>query len=105
MKNKIAIQMDDIKSIDFDFDSSFIIGLEGQRRNYDLFYYHPDDLFIDEGKVKAKGFFLDLFDQKKNYFKFLSDKIEVKLDEFKFIFIRQDPPFNMHYITSTYILD
>ena len=105
MKNKIAIQMDDIKSIDFDFDSSFIIGLEGQRRNYDLFYYHPDDLFIDEGEVKAKGFFLDLFDQKKNYFKFLSDKIEVKLDEFKFIFLRQDPPFNMHYITSTYILD
>ena len=57
MKNKIAIQMDDIKSIDFDFDSSFIIGLEGQRRNYDLFYYHPDDLFIDMGEVKAKGFF------------------------------------------------
>ena len=57
MKNKIAIQMDDIKTIDFDFDSSFIIGLEGQRRNYDLFYYHPNDLFIDQGEVKAKGFF------------------------------------------------
>ena len=55
MKNKIAIQMDDIKTIDFDFDSSFIIGLEGQRRNYDLFYYHPNDLFIDQGEVKAKG--------------------------------------------------
>ncbi|MDB4860682.1 glutathione synthase [Alphaproteobacteria bacterium] len=105
MKNKIAIQMDDIKSIDFDFDSSFIIGLEGQRRNYDLFYYHPDDLFIDEGEVKAKGFFLELFDDKLNYFKFTSDKIEVKLKDFKFIFLRQDPPFNMHYITSTYILD
>ena len=105
MKNKIAIQMDDIKSIDFDFDSSFIIGLEGQRRNYDLFYYHPDDLFIDMGEVKAKGFFLELFDHKLNYFKFTSDKIEVKLKDFKFIFLRQDPPFNMHYITSTYILD
>ena len=105
MKNKIAIQMDDIKTIDFDFDSSFVIGLEGQRRNYDLFYYHPDDLFIDQGVVKAKGFFLELFDQKINYYKFLSDKTEVKLDDFKFIFLRQDPPFNMHYITSTYILD
>ena len=105
MKNKIAIQMDDIKTIDFDFDSSFIIGLEGQRRNYDLFYYHPDDLFIDQGEVKAKGFFLELFDQKKNYYKFLSDKIVVNLEEFKFIFLRQDPPFNMHYITSTYLLD
>ena len=79
MKNKIAIQMDDIKTIDFDFDSSFIIGLEGQRRNYDLFYYHPDDLFIDQGEVKAKGFFLELFDQKKNYYKFLSDKMVSKV--------------------------
>ena len=105
MKNKIAIQMDDIKTIDFDFDSSFIIGLEGQRRNYDLFYYHPDDLFIDQGEVKAKGFFLELFDQKKNYYKFLSDKMVINLEEFKFIFLRQDPPFNMHYITSTYLLD
>ena len=105
MNNKIAIQMDDIKTIDFDFDSSFIIGLEGQKRNYDLFYYHPDDLFIDQGEVKAKGFFLELFDQKINYYKFLSDKTEVKLEDFKFIFLRQDPPFNMHYITSTYILD
>ena len=97
--------MDDIKTIDFDFDSSFIIGLEGQKRNYDLFYYHPNDLYIDQGEVKAKGFFLELFDQKINYYKFLSDKIEVKLEDFKFIFLRQDPPFNMHYITSTYILD
>ena len=56
--------MDDIKTIDFDFDSSFIIGLEGQKRNYDLFYYHPDDLFIDQGEVKAKGFFFNC--QKKH---------------------------------------
>jgi glutathione synthase len=105
MKNKIAIQMDDIKTIDYDFDSSFVIGLEGQKRNYELFYYHPNDIFIDSGVVKAKGFFLELMDQKVNYFRFLSEKIEVKLEEFKFIFLRQDPPFNMHYITSTYLLD
>ena len=105
MKNKIAIQMDDIKTIDFDFDSSFIIGLEAQRRNYELFYYHPDDLIIDQGEVKAKGYFLELIDEKTNYFKFLSDKTEVKLEEFKFIFLRQDPPFDMHYITSTFLLD
>ena len=105
MKNKIAIQMDDIKKIDYDFDSSFVIGLEGQKRNYELFYYHPNDIFIDSGVVKAKGFFLELIDQKVNYFRFLSEKIEVKLEEFKFIFLRQDPPFNMHYITSTYLLD
>ena len=97
--------MDNIKTIDYDFDSSFVIGLEGQKRNYELFYYHPNDIFIDSGVVKAKGFFLELRDQKVNYFRFLSEKIEVKLEEFKFIFLRQDPPFNMHYITSTYLLD
>ena len=97
--------MDDIKKIDYDFDSSFVIGLEGQKRNYELFYYHPNDIFIDSGVVKAKGFFLELMDQKVNYFRFLSEKIEVKLEEFKFIFLRQDPAFNMHYITSTYLLD
>ncbi len=105
MKNKIAIQMDDIKTIDYKSDSTFIIGIEGQRRNYKLFYYHPNDLFIDRGIVKASGFFIELIDQKKNYYKFLSDKLSVKLEEFKFIFLRQDPPFNMHYITSTFLLD
>ncbi len=105
MTKKIAIQMDDISMIDYSFDSSFMIGLEGQKRNYELFYYHPNDLFLDSGIVKAKGFYIELFEQNKNYFRFLSDKIEIELTEFNFIFLRQDPPFNMHYITSTYLLD
>ena len=105
MNKKIAIQMDDIKMIDYAFDSSFMIGLEGQKRNYELFYYHPNDLFIDSGIVKARGFYIELFEQDENYFKFVSEKIEINLDEFKFIFLRQDPPFNMHYITTTYLLD
>ena len=105
MNKKIAIQMDDIKLIDYAFDSSFMIGLEGQKRNYKLFYYHPNDLLIDSGIVKARGYYIKLLEQDDNYFKFLSEKIEINLDEFKFIFLRQDPPFNMHYITSTYLLD
>ena len=105
MKNKIAIQMDDIKAIDYAFDSSFMIGLEAQRRNYEIFYYHPNDLFLHEGIVKGSGFFIELNDKEDDYVKFLSDKTEVNLNDFKFIFLRQDPPFNMHYITSTYLLD
>ena len=97
--------MDDIKSIDYAFDSSFMIGLEAQNRNYELFYYHPNDLFLDDGIVKGRGFFIELYDKKDDYVKFLSDKTEVNLNDFKFIFLRQDPPFNMHYITSTYLLD
>jgi len=100
MINKIAIQMDDIKTIDYAYDSSFIIGLEGQKRNYKLFYYHPNDLFIDENIVKARGFFIELYEDQNLYFNFLSKKIEVNLSDFKFVFLRQDPPFNMNYITS-----
>ena len=105
MNSKIAIQMDDISQIDYAFDSSFMIGLEAQKRNYEIFYYHPNDLFIDSGIVKARGYYIELFEKDNNYFKFLSKKIEINLAEFKFIFLRQDPPFNMHYITSTYLLD
>lgn len=68
MKNKIAIQMDNIKTIDYDFDSSFVIGLEGQKRNYELFYYHPNDIFIDSGVVKAKGFFFRINGSKSKLF-------------------------------------
>ena len=60
MNKKIAIQMDDIKLIDYAFDSSFMIGLEGQKRNYELFYYHPNDLLIDSGIVKARGYYIKL---------------------------------------------
>ena len=98
MRHKIAIQMDDIRTIDYAYDSSFMIGLEGQKRNYELFVYHPNDLFLDSGIVKANGFYIELIDQDKDYFKFISDKIEIELAEFSFIFLRQDPPFNMHYI-------
>ena len=105
MRHKIAIQMDDIKTIDYDYDSSFMIGLEGQKRNYELFVYHPNDLFLDLGIVKANGFYIELINQDTDYFKIISDKIEIELAEFSFIFLRQDPPFNMHYITSTYLLD
>ena len=105
MRHKIAIQMDDIKTIDYDYDSSFMIGLEGQKRNYELFVYHPNDLFLDSGIVKTNGFYIELIDQDTDYFKLISDKIEIELAEFSFIFLRQDPPFNMHYITSTYLLD
>ena len=104
MRHKIAIQMDDIKTIDYAYDSSFMIGLEGQKRNYELFVYHPNDLFLDLGIVKANGFYIELIDQDTDYFKLISDKIEIELAEFSFIFLRQDPPFNMHYITSTYLL-
>ena len=105
MNKKIAIQMDKIENIDINFDSSFLIGLEAQKRNYEIFYYNTQDLFYYEGAVKAYGYKLKLLENDNKYFKYLTDKIVVDLNEFNFILVRQDPPFDMNYITSTYLLD
>jgi len=105
MKKSIAIQMDSIETIDYEFDTSFLIGYEAQERGYEIFYYNPKDLFINENHIQASGHFLELFLDKNNYFNFKSKKIVAKLENFQFVFLRQDPPFDMNYITSTYILD
>ena len=105
MTNKIAIQMDSIETIDLEFDTSFMIGLEAQKRNYEIFYYNPHNLFYDEGVVKASGYYINLYENNLNYYEFKTKKIVVDLKNFSFIFIRQDPPFNMNYITTTYLLD
>ena len=105
MQKQIAIQMDNIETIDFEFDTSFLIGYEAQQRNYKIFYYNPNDLIIQNGDVQANGQYVKLKLDENNYFEYTSNKITVDLKNFNFIFLRQDPPFNMNYITSTYILD
>ena len=105
MQKQIAIQMDNIETIDFEFDTSFLIGFEAQQRNYKIFYYNPNDLIIQNGDVQANGQYVKLKIDENNYFEYTSKKITVDLKNFNFIFLRQDPPFNMNYITSTYILD
>ncbi len=105
MKKQIAIQMDKIESIDYKFDTSFLIGYEAQQRNYDIFYYNPNDLIIENDNVQARGFYLQLKLDENDYFQYISEKTNVDLKNFNFIFMRQDPPFDMNYITSTYILD
>ncbi len=99
MKKSIAIQMDNIEKIDYEFDTSFLIGYEAQERDYDIFYYNPKDLFIKENTIQASGYYLELLLDEKNYFNFKSNKIIAKLEDFQFVFLRQDPPFDMNYIT------
>ncbi len=105
MNKQIAIQMDDLSKIDYDYDTSFMIAIEGQKRGYKIFYYNPHELFMDRSHIKAKGYYVKLVEDKKSYYSYLTEKIELDLSEFKFIFLRQDPPFDMNYITTTYILD
>lgn len=105
MSGKItAIQMDDISTIDITKDSTFALSLEAQNRGHQLYYYLPQDLFLSNGQVLANAHKLELFNDANNYYK-LDTKERINLSDVDVVLIRQDPPFDMNYITSTYILD
>ena len=105
MINKIiAIQGDHPATLNPQTDTSIFLAKEAQGKNYKIFYYEPKNLSVVNSKVIASGFFIKFDYKKKKFFKILKKQ---KLDLFKckFILIRQDPPFNMEYISTTYILD
>ena len=104
MSLKVAIQMDPIAPIDIDADSSFRIAEEAQARGHTLFYYTPDKLSYQEGRVTARGWPLEVRREKGNHFT-LGQEAEVDLADFDVVWLRQDPPFDMGYITTTHILD
>lgn len=104
MSLKVAIQMDPIGPIDINADSSFRIAEEAQARGHTLFYYTPDKLAYQEGRVTARGWPLTVQRVKDDHFS-LGDEVEVDLSGFDVVWLRQDPPFDMGYITTTHILD
>ena len=85
-------------------DTSIFLANEIQKKNYKIFYYEPRNLSILKTEVVANGYFIRFDYSKKKIFKILKKK-KLNLKECKFILIRQDPPFNLEYISSTYILD
>ena len=104
MSLKVAIQMDPIGPIDIDADSTFHIGLEAQKRGHQLFYYTPDRLSWREGRVLARGWPLTLRREKGNHYT-LGAETEVDLADWDVVWLRQDPPFDMGYITTTHLLE
>ena len=105
MINKIvAIQGNHPSKLNPVSDTSIFLGNEIQNKNYKIFYYEPKDLSIINSKVIAKGFFIKFTYAQKKFFKILK-KCSLDLTKCKFILIRQDPPFNLEYISTTYILD
>ncbi|WP_108482846.1 glutathione synthase [Oceaniglobus ichthyenteri] len=104
MPLKIAIQMDPIGPIDIAADSTFRIAEEAQARGHSLFYYTPDCLSWQQGRVMARGWPLAVRREVGNHFT-LGDRAEVDLADFDVVWLRQDPPFDMGYITTTHLLD
>ena len=105
MTNKIvAIQGNNPSKLNPVTDTSIFLAHEIQNKNYKIFYYDPKDLSIINSKVIAAGFFIEFNYKNKKFFKILK-KQKLDLTKCKFILIRQDPPFNLEYISATYILD
>ncbi|MBV1863196.1 MAG: glutathione synthase [Rhodobacteraceae bacterium] len=104
MTLKVAIQMDPIDGIDINADSSFRIAEEAQARGHSLFFYTPDKLAYQEGRVTARGWPLQVRREVGNHFT-LGDEVQVDLADWDVVWLRQDPPFDMGYITTTHLLD
>ena len=103
MPLKVAFQMDPIGPINIEADSTFRIALEAQARGHELFYYTPDRLAYQNGRVTARGWPLEVRREKGDHFT-LGDETEVDLADWDVVWLRQDPPFDMGYITTTHIL-
>lgn len=104
MSLKVAIQMDPIGPINIDADSTFRIAEEAQKRGHELFYYTPDQLSYREGRVMAHGWPLTVRREYGNHFS-LGEVQDIDLAEWDVVWLRQDPPFDMGYITTTHLLD
>ncbi len=85
-------------------DTSVFLANEIQNKKYKIFYYDPKNLSVVNSKVIAKGFFIKFNYRQKKFYKILK-KQNLDLTKCKFLLIRQDPPFNLEYISTTYILD
>lgn len=101
---QVAFQMDPIEAVDIDADSSFRIALEAQARGHSVFVYTPDKLFFREGRVMARARKVTLQKVKGAHVTF-EDEALLDLAELDVVWLRQDPPFDMGYITTTHLLD
>ncbi len=101
---RVAFQMDPIDAVDIDGDSSFRIALEAQARGHELFVYTPDKLIFREGRVMALARSVTLQKVKGAHVTFGPEDM-LDLAEIDVVWLRQDPPFDMGYITTTHLLD
>ena len=103
-KLKIAIQMDPIAGIDIVGDTTFAMGLEAQARGHELYYYQPDQLQMRDGQVSAVLQKLKLADVQGAHFELGAARL-TDLLQMDVVLMRQDPPFDMHYISATHFLE
>lgn len=104
MSLRVAIQMDRLDTINPKGDSTLRLAREAQKRGHKLYYYTPDTLSCLNGVVSARAYEVSFFDEPTRYYE-LGEGGKRSLHEMDVVLLRQDPPFDMNYITSTYLLD
>ena len=104
MSIKLGVIMDPIEGVKVRKDSTFAMLLEAQLRGYQVHYLQACDLYLKDNKVMADTSLLNVKDQAENYFT-KQDSKRIDLSELDVVLMRKDPPFNMQYIYTTYLLD
>jgi len=104
MSLAVAIQMDPIDDIDIEGDSSFVLALEAQKRGHTLYHYLPKHMSLHDGRVTARARPLEVRRELGNHATLGSEEV-IDLAKVDVILMRQDPPFDMSYITATHLLE
>ncbi|WP_025897605.1 glutathione synthase [Sneathiella glossodoripedis] len=104
MSLTVAIQMDPIESVDINGDSTFVLALEAQARRHSLYHYGPGDLSYRDGKVTARARALSVRRELGNHHSLGAEEV-IDLSQMDVVLMRQDPPFDMSYITATHLLE
>ena len=104
-KNKIvAIQCDPINTLNPKTDTTLLLALEAQRRGYKIYYYETKSLTYENDKVHAFCNEVVFYENRKKFYSIIRSK-KIDLSKARFILMRQNPPFNMDYITATFLLE
>jgi glutathione synthase len=104
MSLKVAIQMDPIEAVNIETDTTFFLMLEAQTRGHGLWHFSPDRLAMEDGRVLARGKAMNLRAVKGDHHTLGEEEVR-DLSEFDVVLMRQDPPFDMAYITATHFLE
>jgi glutathione synthase len=104
MSLSVAIQMDPVETINIDADSTFVLALEAQTRGHRVYHYLPQHLALRDGRLTARGRTLELRRERGRHHSFGADET-LELKAMDVILMRQDPPFDMAYITATHLLE
>ncbi|HRK63757.1 MAG TPA: glutathione synthase, partial [Terricaulis sp.] len=101
---RIAVQMDPIETMIVNHDTSLMLMVEAQARGHEIWWWAPNDLFYDSGVIKARARRVSVSLNEAKHYETQEEAIRA-VDDFDIVLVRQDPPFDMGYVSNTYLLE